>query len=79
MAMEGISGELKWATFSKNKLEFAYNEATTPCYVILDKKPSTVNVDDKKVDVALMGNGDVVLKLPQGEHTVTVWGNLKHR
>ncbi|HUW07176.1 MAG TPA: hypothetical protein VMW01_13030 [Williamwhitmania sp.] len=79
MEMEGISGELKWASFAKNRLEFTYNEATTPCYVILDRKPSTVNVDGMKANVPLMGDGDVVLKLPQGEHTVTVWGNVKHR
>jgi len=70
--IKNITGELKWAKFSENNIEFAYSEEVTACYVILDKKPKDIYIDQKEADILPIGDSEFVLKLPQGEHTVKV-------
>ncbi len=72
ISLQHITGELKWAKFPHNKLEFEYSEEVTSCYVILNKKPQNILIDGKKADIQLVGNKEIVLKLPQGKHVVKV-------
>ncbi|HEX7412226.1 MAG TPA: hypothetical protein VF298_08815 [Bacteroidales bacterium] len=72
IGLKNISGELKWAKFSENELEFAYTEEVTSCYAIFDTKPITIYIDGKKVDIFPFGDKEFVLKLPRGMHKVKV-------
>ena len=71
--LQYISGELKWANFLNNSLEFAYNEEKGPCYVVISKKPGNIIIDDKKTSCSILENGALYsIKLPGGHHVVKI-------
>ena len=72
IGLKQITGELKWAKFSKNELEFAYSEEIATCYAIIESRPSSIFIDSKKVNCLSITGNDFLLKLPKGEHTVKV-------
>jgi DNA-binding beta-propeller fold protein YncE len=72
ISLKSITGELMWAKFSNQKLNFEYNEELTSCYVILDKKPARVYVDNKITDCLYVNNNEFILKLPKGKHKVQI-------
>jgi hypothetical protein len=67
-----ITGELKWARFSKNELSFGYSEAVTASYVIIDRKPSSVYIDNVKTEYQFSDGKEYSIKLPKGEHQVKI-------
>jgi len=77
LVIKNISGELKSAIFGKNSVEITYNEDIASCYVILNKKPISILVDNKLTNCQVFANdeNEFVLKLPQGTHTVKVTSN----
>jgi len=70
--LKHITGELKWAKFSENKLEFEYSEDVTSCYIILDKRPESIYIDGKISDIQPVGDKEYSLTLPQGRHEVKI-------
>jgi hypothetical protein len=67
-----ISGSLLSASFTENAVTFKYDEALSSCYVIVDKKPASIIVDGKETKALLFEGKEFVLKLPQGNHSVTL-------
>jgi hypothetical protein len=67
-----LTGELKWAAFTENSLEFEYSEEATSGYAILDREPTLIYIDGKKSDIGFVGNEEYCLKLPQGNHKVKI-------
>ena len=67
-----LTGELKRAKFSNNKLEFEYAEEVTSCYAIINRKPSVIYIDGKKSDIVAVGKEEFSLRLPQGKHKVKI-------
>ncbi len=70
--LKHITGELIWARFSEDRLEFEYSEDVTSSYAILDKKPKSISIDGKKTDILPLGSLEYSIKLPQGKHKVVV-------
>jgi Alpha-galactosidase len=75
--IKNISGQLKSATFTNNTTTIEYEEAVGPCYLIINKKPGKVYVDNKLTNCQVLTNesDEYSLKLPQGEHLVKVETN----
>ncbi|HEY4784620.1 MAG TPA: hypothetical protein VIH57_01165, partial [Bacteroidales bacterium] len=74
--LKNISGELLSAKFLGDALEFIYSEDISPCYVILNRKPSTIYIDNQKSSCTIFPNDEdeFVLKLPEGKHSVRIEG-----
>jgi hypothetical protein len=72
VVLKSISGELNWANFGKDSLEFAYSEALNSCFVILSKSPVNISIDAKNEDCEIYTNNsaEFSVKLPRGTHTV---------
>lgn len=79
LMVKNISGQLKSATFTNNTTTIEYEESVGPCYLIINKKPGKVYVDNKLTNCQVLADdsGEYSLKLPQGEHLVKVETNLE--
>jgi uncharacterized protein YdaL len=74
-----ISGELKWASFLNNAIEFSYSSDNVPCWIEINKNPNKIYIDEKKYSfTALKGDNGYTLKLPAGTHAakISVGGGL---
>jgi hypothetical protein len=72
--LNSISGELKSAVFTHHSMEFTYQEFYTGCYVIVNQKPASVEIDDKISNPEVLPNstGGFSIKLPEGIHRVRI-------
>lgn len=68
-----ISGELKWADFMDNVIEFSYAEYSSHCYAIISMKPNKIYIDEKPVKCMIFqANNKFSIKLPKGKHKVRI-------
>jgi hypothetical protein len=68
-----ISGELQWARFPANLIEFAYREDTSSCYALVSGRPDVIYIDNKRAACAVYAaEGNYSIKLPGGVHSVRV-------
>lgn len=66
-----ISADLKWANFISNAIEFAYDAGPAPCLIVVNKRPSKIFVDDKKISFTVNeADHGFSIKLPGGTHSV---------
>jgi hypothetical protein len=72
--INNISGELNWARFSDNKIEFSYSEDITSCYVIVNKQPEDIVIDNQTSKCPVFSDtaNEFTIKLPQGSHVVKI-------
>jgi len=76
-----ISGELKWANFFNNAIDFGYDAGPSPCFAIVSKRPGKILVDDKKTScIVYEGDHGFSVRLPAGSHGVRIeiGGGLAH-
>jgi hypothetical protein len=69
-----ISGNLESADFKNNTILFTYNEQNISCYAIVNKKPSSIIIDNEQstCEVFTNSSGAFSIKLPKGRHVVKV-------
>ena len=68
-----ISGELKWANFSNNAIEFSYSAERSACYAIINKIPARIYVDDNRANCQIYeGDTGYSVRLPRGTHVVKI-------
>jgi len=68
-----LSGELKWANFLNNSVEFSYDSNFVPCYAIFNKRPAKIIVDSKKLSCQILEkDGGFSVKLPAGDHIARI-------
>jgi hypothetical protein len=68
LLLEDFNGEIKSAAASPKSVDFSY-QSSARAYVVIDKKPSKIEIDGAPSSLELNGN---VLTLPRGQHLVTL-------
>ena len=68
LLLKDFNGEIKSAAASAKSVDFSY-QSSARAYVVVDKKPSKIEIDGTAAVLELHGN---VLTLPRGQHLVTL-------
>lgn len=68
-----FSGELRWANFLSNGIEFSYEGGDAPSYAVINKRPGKTYIDSKKVSCQVLeGDTGFSVRLPSGNHVVKI-------
>jgi hypothetical protein len=72
--LNSISGDLESADFTNNTITFTYSEQFTSCYAIVNKSPSSFEIDSVQINCEVFKNysSTYSVKLPKGRHMVRI-------